>query len=47
MVVLEILIALEVNTWNENRKLKNQKAILIENLRQDYQENLNCLDRIF
>ncbi|MCS5491325.1 DUF6090 family protein [Algoriphagus limi] len=46
LVVIGILIALQVNTWNENRKLKKQKAILLENLRQDYQQNLNRLDLI-
>ena len=46
LVVIGILIALQVNNWNEGRKLKKQKAVLLENLQQDFEENLNRLDLI-
>jgi hypothetical protein len=46
LVMIGILLALQVNNWNENRKLKAQKAILLENLQQDFEENLNRLDLI-
>ena len=46
LVVIGILIALQVNNWNESRKLKKQKAVLLENLQQDFEENLNRLDII-
>mgnify|MGYP006902135926 CR=1 FL=1 len=40
LVVIGILIALQINTWNESRKLKNNEVSilkdLIENLQNDY-----------
>ena len=35
LVVIGILIALQVNNWNESRKIKKQKNILIESLVSD------------
>jgi len=39
LVVVGILIALSINNWNENRKLKNQEVILIQNLHADLTKN--------
>lgn len=44
LVVIGILIALQVNNWNETRKIKSQKKVLLENLQQDFEENLNTLN---
>ncbi len=46
LVVIGILIALQVNNWNESRKLKKQKAVLLENLQQEFEENQKRLDII-
>jgi len=43
LVVIGILIALSINNWNENRKLKNKKQELIINLIDDFEENFNLL----
>ena len=39
LVVIGILIALQVNNWNETRKISSQKKVLLENLQQDFEEN--------
>jgi hypothetical protein len=43
LVVIGILIALQINNWNENRKLSNKKQELIINLIDDFEENFNLL----
>ncbi|MEM5566905.1 DUF6090 family protein [Psychroserpens sp. AS72] len=35
LVVIGILIALQINNWNENRKYKQQEIIYLENLKED------------
>jgi len=40
LVVIGILIALSINNWNENRKLRNQELKYIENLRTDIELNI-------
>ena len=40
MVVLGILVAFQVNNWNEGRKLELVRLELIENLKADFQVNL-------
>ncbi len=44
LVVIGILIALQVNTWNENRKLRKQERIYLQNLRDDMKAQINQLD---
>jgi hypothetical protein len=46
LVVVGILIALQINTWNEGRKLEQQRLELIENLKKDFQTNQTRLDTI-
>lgn len=40
LVVIGILIALQVNNWNEERHLANERATILENLNIEFSENL-------
>jgi len=40
LVVIGILIAFQVNTWNENRKLSNQEKLYIHRLLQDNKKDI-------
>jgi hypothetical protein len=44
LVVIGILIALQVNNWNENRKLRNQEIIYLNNLKNDINAQIHMLD---
>lgn len=46
LVVIGILIALSINNWNENRKLKNQEAIAIQNLHTDLTMNFSSIKTV-
>ena len=39
LVVIGILIALQINNWNENNKKVNEESILLNTLEQDFVEN--------
>ena len=41
LVVIGILIALQINTWNEQRKLKTKELKSLQELRSDLVQNLN------
>ena len=41
LVVIGILIALQINTWNENRKAENQETQIYTELRNDLQQTRN------
>jgi hypothetical protein len=43
LVVIGILIALQINNWNEDRKEKLQENKILFNLRDEFQENLQNL----
>lgn len=43
LVVIGILIALQINNWNENRKSKNLEIIYLENIKTDLNLNLASL----
>jgi hypothetical protein len=45
LVVIGILIALQVNTWNENSKINKQELQLLESLQYEFTSNKNELDR--
>ena len=45
LVVIGILIALQINTWNENRKERIQEHILLGQLLTDFNSNLKQLDQ--
>ncbi len=44
LVVIGILIALQINNWNEQRKDRTKETILLNQLREDYQANLMQLE---
>jgi hypothetical protein len=44
LVVIGILIALAINNWNENRKLRNQEIIYLDNLKNDITTQIQMLD---
>ena len=44
LVVIGILIALQINTWNEERKLKSKERKSLTALRKDLNQNLNDID---
>jgi hypothetical protein len=44
LVVIGILIALQVDSWNEERKLRIEEKILLRQLKDDYSVNLEQLD---
>jgi hypothetical protein len=39
LVVIGILIALQINTWNENQKNKSKEKLIIKNLHLEFQKN--------
>ncbi|MBN3520971.1 hypothetical protein JYB62_13260 [Algoriphagus lutimaris] len=46
LVVIGILIALQVNNWNENRKDAEKEIQLLTNLQVEFKDNLKDLDSI-
>ncbi len=40
LVVIGILIALQINTWNEERKLANERVDILKNLRDDLSNDI-------
>jgi hypothetical protein len=44
LVVIGILIALGINNWNENRKLRNQEIIYLHNLKDDIVAQIRLLE---
>lgn len=46
LVVIGILIALQINNWNENRKDNLKKSALLASLKVEFMLNLNQLDSI-
>jgi hypothetical protein len=44
LVMIGILLALQVNNWNEGRKLDNQRLELVEELKVDFEDNLDKLN---
>jgi len=39
LVVIGILIALQINNWNEDRKLQEEEKVLLQNLYRDFKDN--------
>lgn len=46
LVVIGILIALQVNNWNETRKTKKKEQISLQKLAKNLQEDIELLDEI-
>ena len=44
LVMIGILLALQVNDWNENRKISNIEQLLLRDLRTEIQSNIVALD---
>lgn len=47
LVMLGILLALQVNTWNENRKIRNTESEAIKNLINEFKRNHKDLVRVY
>ena len=45
LVVIGILIALQINNLNEERKLKNAEQVLLQQLKQEFESNLSQLNQ--
>ena len=45
LVMIGILLALQVNTWNENRKIDKQELQLLESLQKEFTFNNDEIDR--
>jgi hypothetical protein len=46
LVVIGILIALQINTWNENRKLENEELNLLKELKSNLEATLEDFDEV-
>ena len=46
LIVAGILAALQIQTWNENRKLEQDRRELIEDLKVDFRANLERLESV-
>lgn len=44
LVMIGILLALQVNNWNENRKKKTEIKAVMESLANEFQGNINSID---
>ena len=44
LVVIGILLALQVNNWNESRKLRNEEKVILNALQDEISENQQVLD---
>jgi type II secretory pathway pseudopilin PulG len=45
LVVIGILIALQINNWNENRQKNNQEQMIMINLKEELKQNIKSLDK--
>ena len=43
LVVIGILIALQINNWNEERQLQNEEKIILKNIHSEFLENKEAL----
>ena len=46
LVVIGILIALQINNWNENRKIKANEITILKELNADLKKNLEEIDEV-
>jgi len=44
LVVIGILIALQINNWNENRKINNQETVYLQDLKNDFSFDIETLN---
>ena len=45
LVVIGILIALQINNWNENRKLRIEEIGMLKDIKEDLKASINEIDR--
>ena len=43
LVVIGILIALQINNWNENRKMQNEEAFILEKLKTNIEDDIEAI----
>jgi ribosomal protein L16 Arg81 hydroxylase len=46
LVVIGILIALQINTWNQNLQTRNKKVVYLQNLKSDLNSNIKRMQSI-
>jgi hypothetical protein len=46
LVVIGILIALQINNWNENRKIRITEQVLLKDLKAEVHDNIKQLDTV-
>ncbi len=46
LVVIGILLALQINNWNEDRKLKKEQHLALLNLKEDFKQNLESIENL-
>jgi hypothetical protein len=47
LVVIGILIALQINTWSNNRELKKEELKVMKSLHKEFSENLIKFDKAY
>ena len=47
LVVIGILIALQINTWNNNRELKKEELKVMKSLHKEFSQNLVKFDKVY
>ena len=47
LVVIGILIALQINNWNEERKNRNREQSILKNLQSDFKANIDNVDKTY
>ena len=47
LVMIGILLALQVNTWNNNRELKKEELQIMKSLHKEFSQNLVKFDRVY
>ena len=47
LVMIGILLALQVNNWNQNRALKKEELKIMKSLHQEFSENLVKFDKAY
>ena len=46
LVIIGILIAVSINTWNEERKQKNEEQSILQDLKKEMEGNLSALNNV-
>ena len=46
LVVIGVLIALQINTWNQNRIISNKETVILANIHKEFKKNKLQLERV-